>query len=79
MGVRVAGNHDRLRRVFVVAQLAMAIVLTTGAGLLLKSFSRMRAVDLGFQPSGIVTFALSLPNAAYPNAVDVHTFYAASG
>ena len=55
-GRTVAGSHDRLRRVFVVAQLSLAIVLLTGAGLLLKSFARLRDVDTGFRSSGIVTF-----------------------
>ena len=73
-GRTVAGSHDRLRRVFVVAQLALAIVLSTGAGLLLKSFTRMRAVDPGFRASGVVTFGVSLPRAAFPNAADVRTF-----
>ena len=73
-GRTVAGSHDRLRRVFVVAQLALAIVLSTGAGLLLKSFTRMRAVDPGFRASGTVTFGVSLPRAAFPNAADVRTF-----
>ena len=67
-GRTVAGSHDRLRRVFVVAQLALAIVLLTGAGLLLKSFTRMRAVDPGFRASGVVTFDVSLSPAAFPNA-----------
>ena len=75
-GRTVAGGHDRLRRVFVVAQLALAIVLSTGAGLLLKSFTRMRAVDPGFRASGTVTFGVSLPRAAFPNAADVRTFNA---
>jgi putative ABC transport system permease protein len=75
-GRTVAGGHDRLRRVFVVAQLALAIVLLTGAGLLLKSFTRMRAVDLGFRSSGLVTFGVSLPVAAYPNPVDIRSFHA---
>ena len=73
-GRTVAGSHDRLRRVFVVAQLALAIVLSTGAGLLLKSFTRMRAVDPGFRASGTVTFGVSLPRAAFPNAADIRTF-----
>jgi predicted permease len=75
-GRTVAGSHDRLRRVFVVAQLALAIVLLTGAGLLLKSFARMRAVDPGFRSSGIVTFGVSLSRAAFPNAADIRTFEA---
>jgi predicted permease len=75
-GRTVAGTHDRLRRVFVVAQLALAIVLLTGAGLLLKSFARMRAVDPGFRSSGVVTFGVSLSRAAFPNAADIRTFHA---
>jgi putative ABC transport system permease protein len=75
-GRTVAGSHDRLRRVFVVAQLALAIVLLTGAGLLLKSFARMRAVDPGFRSSGVVTFGVSLPPAAFPDAADIRTFAA---
>lgn len=73
-GRTVAGSHDRLRRGFVVAQLSLAIVLSTGAGLLLKSFARMRAVDPGFRPSGVVTFSASLPPAAFPNAAGVRRF-----
>ena len=75
-GRTVAGSHDRLRRVFVVAQLALAIVLLTGAGLLLKSFARIRAVDPGFRSSGVVTFGVSLSPAAFPNVADVRTFEA---
>ncbi len=71
----VAGAHDRLRRAFVVAQLALAIVLLAGAGLLLKSFLRMRAVDPGFRPGGLVTFGVSLPEAAFPGAVHVRAFH----
>ena len=75
-GRTVAGTHDRLRRVFVVAQLALAIVLLTGAGLLLKSFARMRAVDPGFRSSGVVTFGVSVSSAAFPNAAAIRTFHA---
>jgi len=75
-GRTIAGTDDHLRRVFVVAQLALAIVLSTGAGLLLKSFARMRAVDPGFRSSGVVTFGVSLSAAAFPNAADIRTFEA---
>jgi len=75
-GRTVAGSNDRLRRVFVVAQLSLAIVLLTGAGLLLKSFTRLRAVDTGFHSSGIVTFRTILSPAAFPTPTDLHTFEA---
>ncbi|MBC7896277.1 MAG: ABC transporter permease [Cytophagaceae bacterium] len=73
-GRAIVGSHDRLRRVFVVAQLALAIVLCTGAGLLLKSFTRMRDVDPGFRPGGVVTFGVSLPRATFPTPADVRSF-----
>ncbi len=75
-GRTVAGSHDRLRRGFVVAQLSLAIVLLTGAGLLLKSFTRLRAVDTGFHSGGIVTFRTILAPAAFPTPTDLHTFEA---
>ena len=73
-GRTVAGSNDRLRRVFVVAQLSLAIVLLTGAGLLIKSFTRMRAIDPGFRSSGVVLFNVTLSRAAFPNPSDIHTF-----
>ncbi len=73
-GRTVAGSHDRLRRLFVVAQLSLAIVLLTGAALLLKSFTRMRAVDPGFRSSGVVMFDVSLSAAAFPTPADIHAF-----
>ena len=54
------------RGVLVIAEVALAVVLVIGAGLLLKSFSRLLAVDVGLQPSNIVTFSMTLPEAKYP-------------
>jgi predicted permease len=61
----------RLRRgrgVLVMAQCAMAIVLLTGAGLLLKSLSRLGAVDPGFDPRGVLTVRIELPSESAPTA-----------
>lgn len=57
----------RLRRVFVVAQLALSVSLLAGAGLLLKSMARLQAVNPGFDPEGVTTFYLSLPQTSYPD------------
>ena len=62
----IIGGHDRLRRALVIVELALAIVLLSGAGLLLKSFARMRTVDLGFRAAGIVEMETSLSPAKYP-------------
>ncbi|HKW00476.1 MAG TPA: ABC transporter permease [Vicinamibacterales bacterium] len=55
-----------LRRGLVAAQVAVAAVLLVGAGLVLKSLDRLMSIELGFDPTQVVTMRLSLPNAAYP-------------
>jgi putative ABC transport system permease protein len=51
----------RVRRILVTAELALALILLVGAGLLIKGFSRLRAVNPGFDPSNVVTMYLQLP------------------
>ena len=56
----------RLRKTLVVAQIAVAVMLLVGAGLLTKSFGRLLAIDLGFETDRAVTMRYALPNAKYP-------------
>jgi predicted permease len=56
---RSAGSRP-MRRALVVAEMAMSLVLLAGAGLLIRSFLRLRAVDPGFDPRGVATFDLSI-------------------
>lgn len=56
-------ERQRVRKTLIVAQIALALVLLTGSGLLLRSFQRMRAVDLGFDATGVITFGVSLGDA----------------
>jgi putative ABC transport system permease protein len=63
-GGSATGRH-RLRGALVIAELALAVVLLTGAGLLLKSFLRLQQVDPGFQTAHLVMFRVSLPESRY--------------
>ena len=56
----------RLRSVLVASQLAVALVLLTGAGLLLHSFDRLRHVDPGFRADHVLTFLLEVPSHRHP-------------
>src|SRR5262249_8419229 len=70
------GKRGRvLRTGLVVAEVALSLVLLAGAGVFLKSFSKIQTVDTGFDPHGILTVRLSLPNASYVRLADVTRFY----
>ena len=76
-GIRVSAGQ-RERRIFgalVTAQLAIAVVLLVGGGLLLRSFSRLMAVDPGFRAERVLTLATSLPAQAYRDAASIRSFY----
>ena len=53
------------RSALVVAQMALAVVLLAAAGLMLRSFQRLRSVQPGLDPSGVLTFEVSLPYTRY--------------
>jgi putative ABC transport system permease protein len=63
-----------LRRGLVIAQLALALVLLTGAGLLIRSFALLRAQPSGFAPDGVLTMRLSLPAARYDSIASQQAF-----
>ncbi len=63
-----------LRNAIVVIELALALVLLVGAGLMTRSFLRMRSVDLGFKPDHVVTFTVDLPEARYPTVASLRDF-----
>ena len=75
-GTRLVGRaHHRLRTVLVTAEIALALVLLTGAGLMIKSFLRMRSLDTGYDAAGVVTMAVDLPPLAYPDAPRMQSFH----
>ncbi|HEY1583751.1 MAG TPA: ABC transporter permease, partial [Chthoniobacterales bacterium] len=69
-----ARSH-RLRSAFVVSQFALSLVLLVGAGLLMRSFSHLRAVQPGFEAQGVVTFWQSLPKARYGDVDQQRQFF----
>ncbi|MDP6372144.1 MAG: ABC transporter permease [Vicinamibacterales bacterium] len=70
-----AGGRQMTRRALVVAEVALALVLLVGAGLLIRSFQRVLNVDPGFAPQQTLTFRLALPATTYPGASEWATFY----
>jgi putative ABC transport system permease protein len=63
-----------VRRSLVVAEVAMALVLLTGAGLFVKSLTRLYEVEPGFDPSNVLTFSVTMPPASYPTPEQLVAF-----
>jgi putative ABC transport system permease protein len=63
-------SSRRFRGMLAVIEVALAMVLLTGAGLLLKSFLQLRGVDMGFRTDRIITFNVSLTASRYPKPLD---------
>ena len=68
------GGHARLRSALVVAELAVALVMLTASGLLLRSFEKMRSVSLGLQADHTLTAAYSLPQQKYLTQAAIDAF-----
>jgi predicted permease len=68
-------GRNRVRRGLVVAEVALAVALVIGAGLLLRTVTNLSHVDSGFNRGQLVTFAVTLPNATYSQPEQVRTFY----
>ena len=68
-------TRNRLRRAFVVAEVAIALVLLISGGLLVRSFNKLLDVRPGFDPHNVLTLRLSLPGAQYDNAARTAQFY----
>jgi putative ABC transport system permease protein len=59
----------------VVAEIACAVILLIGAGLLLKSFVRLQQTDAGLNPSNVLTLRVSLPDTKYPTPQTAAAFH----
>jgi len=70
-----ARGAARARSTLVVAQVAVALALLIGAGLLVQSFQNLRTTDLGFQPAGVLAMQLNLPGEQYETGDQRRAFY----
>ena len=69
-------TQHRVRGALVVGQIALALVVLAASGLLLRTYSRLNAVTLGFDPRNVITFWLSAPRARYPTSAAITRFHA---
>lgn len=73
-GTRVQASSGRVKRLIVATEVALAITLMAGAGLLLRSFGKLMSVDTGFQPQGVLTAQLELPDGRYDSLTSQRLF-----
>jgi putative ABC transport system permease protein len=76
-GRQIGGGvrHRRLRQAFVVAEVALAVVLLVGAGLMLRTFASLRSVDAGLDTHRVLTARVSLPGRKYNAPTRTLAFY----
>ena len=68
-------TRNRVRSLFIVIEIALSLMLLVAAGLLLRSFGQLRAVNPGFDADRVLAVRLSLPSMRYSSAASVKTFY----
>jgi len=69
-------RHRRIRQAFVVSELALAVVLLVGAGLMIRSFGSLRGVNPGFDARNVLTARLTIPTRRYPDDAKRLAFFA---
>jgi predicted permease len=73
--VTAGGHRYLIRRLLVVVQVALAMVLAIGAGLMVRSFENLSQVDLGFDADGVTIARVALPQTEYPDDVAAAAFF----
>ena len=69
-----SGGRHKVRGALVVTEVALAFVLLTGAGLLIRSFFQMQQVDTGFDSTNVLTAGLPIPEKRFPDPVQLNTY-----
>ena len=70
-------GHERLRRLLVAGEVALSLVVLTGAGLLVRSYAHILEANPGFDPRNVLSFRLALPGSRYPTPDATVRFYRA--
>jgi putative ABC transport system permease protein len=73
-GGTIGAARQRGRRLLVATQIALAVVVAAGAGLMVKSFVNARNVDPGFEPAHLLSFRLAVPDYRFRTSLDVEAF-----
>lgn len=73
--VRGGGGHGRVRRGMVVVQVALALVLLSAGGLVIRSFGALLRAEPGFDPRGVLTLRVPVPEDGYPDAAAVNALH----
>jgi predicted permease len=68
----------RTRRLLIVCEVALSAVLLIGAGVMLQTLMALRRVDAGFDPNGVLTMAVRLPDTRYPTSAQRSSFFDAA-
>src|SRR6185436_4961677 len=74
-GLTTSRAHNAVRRLLVVSQVALAVVLFTGAALMVKSYARLRNVQPGFDAKGITAMTVALPYSSYDAPERIAAFW----
>jgi predicted permease len=74
-GAGTSGRGQQLRKLLVVAEVALSLVLLIGAGLLIRSYQRILSSHPGFDPHNVLALRLSLPAAKYAEPENISTFF----
>jgi putative ABC transport system permease protein len=61
----IRGGGQALRKGLVIAEIALAVILVIGSGLMIRAFWKLQQVNMGFDPTGVVSFSLNLPGVKY--------------
>ena len=63
----IRGGGQALRKGLVITEIALAVILVIGSGLMIRAFWKLQQVNTGFDPAGVISFSLNLPAAKYTN------------